>query len=141
MSADFLDSNIVLYTLDETNAEKRRIATDLVSRGIHDGSICISYQVVQEVLNTLSRKFQPVASPAEKRQMLEDILLPLMRVMPSQALYSRAIDIQERYQYQFYDSLIIGAALEAGGSRLYSEDLQAGQRIQHLTIANPFAHL
>jgi predicted nucleic acid-binding protein len=33
---------------------------------------------------------------------------------------------------------IIAAALEASCSRLYSEDLQHGQRIERLTIENPF---
>ena len=53
-------------------------------------------------------------------------------------LYKRALDIQARYHFGFYDALIIAAALEAGCSRLYSEDLQHGQRIERLTIENPF---
>jgi predicted nucleic acid-binding protein len=53
-------------------------------------------------------------------------------------LYQRALDIQARYHYGFCDALIIAAALEAGCSRLYSEDLQHGQRIERLTIENPF---
>jgi predicted nucleic acid-binding protein len=53
-------------------------------------------------------------------------------------LYQRALDIQARYRYGFYDALIIAAALEAGCIRLYSEDLQHGQRIERLTIENPF---
>ena len=35
-------------------------------------------------------------------------------------------------------SLIVAAALEAGCTRLYTEDLQDGQRIGPLTIVNPF---
>jgi predicted nucleic acid-binding protein len=58
--------------------------------------------------------------------------------MPSQSLYVKSIDIQERYKFSFYESLIITAALEAGCSTLYSEDLQHGQRIETLTINNPF---
>jgi predicted nucleic acid-binding protein len=53
-------------------------------------------------------------------------------------LYQRALDIQARYHYGFYDALIIAAALDAGCTRLYSEDLQHGQRIERLTIENPF---
>jgi predicted nucleic acid-binding protein len=33
--------------------------------------------------------------------------------------------------------LIIAAVLEAGCTRLYSEDLQHGQRIERLTIETP----
>jgi len=67
------------------------------------------------------------------------VLLPLWRIMPSQALYQSALDLHARYQFSFYDSLIIAAALAAGCTRLYSEDLQHGQRIEGLTIENPFA--
>jgi len=38
----------------------------------------------------------------------------------------------------FYDSLIVAAALSAGCTRILSEDLQNGQRIEGLTIENPF---
>ena len=50
----------------------------------------------------------------------------------------RALDLRERYDFSFYDSLIVAAALEAGCTRLYSEDMQHGQQIRHLTIYNPF---
>ncbi|WP_252263399.1 hypothetical protein [Paracidobacterium acidisoli] len=40
--------------------------------------------------------------------------------------------------YQIYDALVIAAALEAGCTTLYSEDMQDGQKIDGLTIRNPF---
>jgi len=46
-----------------------------------------------------------------------------------------------RYRFSFYDSLIVAAALDAGCKTLYSEDLQQGQRIDGLTIQNPFREL
>ena len=59
--------------------------------------------------------------------------------MPSASIYGRALDFQGRYRYSFYDSLIIACAIDSGSTRLLSEDMQAGQRIQGLTITNPFA--
>ena len=72
------------------------------------------------------------------RRLLNEILMPLWQVNPSAALYQDAVSILGRYGFSFYDSLIVAAALEAGCTRLYSEDLQHGQRIQRLTILNPF---
>jgi predicted nucleic acid-binding protein len=72
---------------------------------------------------------------------LKNVLLPLWEVMPTAALYQRGLMIQSRYQYSFYDALIIAAALGAGCKILYSEDLQRGLRIGGLTIENPFGHL
>ncbi|MEO5344322.1 MAG: nucleic-acid-binding protein, partial [Gammaproteobacteria bacterium SHHR-1] len=49
------------------------------------------------------------------------------------------LDIASRYSLSHYDSLILAAALEAGCSVVYSEDMQHGQQINNrLTIINPF---
>jgi predicted nucleic acid-binding protein len=37
-----------------------------------------------------------------------------------------------------YDALLIASAREDGGTRLYSEALQDGQRTDTLVIENPF---
>ena len=47
----FLDTNIFVYMLDETDDLKRRRAEQLVTRSIEAGTGCISYQVVQETLS------------------------------------------------------------------------------------------
>jgi len=66
------------------------------------------------------------------------VLAPLLRVSASVALYQRALDVQARWRFGFHDSLIVAAALTAGCTRLLSEDLQHGQRIETLTIHDPF---
>ena len=139
MSGDFIDSNVFVYLLDPRDPVKRRAAEDLVWAGLESGSASISFQVVQETLNVMTRKLQAVVTLADARRFLDEALMPLMRVMPTQGLYERALDIQDRYRYSFYDSLIVAAALTAGCTRLYSEDLQHGQRIEGVTIQNPFA--
>ena len=137
MSAEhFLDTNILVYMFDETGAAKRRQAENLVNESLAKGTGCVSFQVVQETLNVLIRRLGFVAEDA--RRALEQVLVPLWQVYPSSVLYQDAISLQSRYGFSFYDSLIVAAALEAGCTRLYSEDLQHGQQIQRLTIVNPF---
>jgi predicted nucleic acid-binding protein len=92
----------------------------LVSRGLETGDAAISYQVVQEALNVLTRKLATPVAPDDGRRFLDRVLAPLWRVMPSLALYHRGLDIQARYRYSLYDALIIAAALDAGCARLYS---------------------
>jgi predicted nucleic acid-binding protein len=49
------------------------------------------------------------------------------------------LTLSERYGFSHYDSLIVAAALEAGCTDLYSEDMQNGQEIgNRLRIINPF---
>ena len=137
MSAEhFLDTNVLVYSVDEGVPEKRQRARELVARSLTDGSGCISYQVVQETVNVLTGKF---GTPLDRvRRLLDEVLIPLWQINPTGSLYQSAISLRSRYGFSFYDSLIIAAALEAGCTRLYSEDMQHGQRIQGLTILNPF---
>lgn len=139
MSADsfsLLDTNVIIYLLDGSDPAKFRRAEQLVQTGLSKRSCCISQQVIQETLNVATQKLKFVPEDAER--LLNKTLLPLFQMIPVARLYQRGLRIQSRYQYSFYDSLIIAAALEAGCKILYSEDLQNGQRIEQLTILNPF---
>jgi predicted nucleic acid-binding protein len=139
MSGDsFLDSNIFTYTFDDVALEKQRIAQELVRAALQDGSGVISYQVTQEVLNVLTRKLTVSMDVGDATRYLATTLEPLWRVQPSAELFRAGLALQSRYQFGFYDSLIVAAALSAGCTRLYSEDLQHGQRIEGLTIEDPF---
>ena len=137
MSAeDFLDSNVLVYMFDHNAPAKQERAERLVSDSLANDTGCISYQVVQETLNVLTRRLS--VSDADTWQFMDDVLIPLWHVHPSPALYRTALGIHRRYGFSFYDSLIAAAALEAESTRLYTEDLQHGQRIGPLTIVNPF---
>jgi predicted nucleic acid-binding protein len=135
---DFFDTNVFIYLFDDADARKQATAQSLVSRALAAGDAAISFQVVQETLHVLTRKFTRQVTPEVAAQILQNSLLPLWRVQPSPALYARALALQERYAFSFYDSLIIAAALEAGSQRLLTEDLHNGQQIDGLTIHNPF---
>lgn len=139
MSGDFLDSNVFVYLFDETDERKRDTAEEIVNSALQNHDAGISFQVVQETLNVLTRKVAAPMSAENAKNFMGEVLRPLWRVSPSPALYNRALDIQARYRYGFYDSLIVAAALDAGCTRIYSEDLQDGQRIEALTIENPFS--
>lgn len=133
---DFLDSNVFVYLFDETDPRKRQIAERLVKRALEHQTGCISFQVVQETLNVMTRKLK--VPPETARRLLNRILMPLCRVFPTEALYDRALGLQARYRLGFYDSLIVAAAIDAGCRTLYSEDLQHGQQISGVVITNPF---
>ena len=138
MSVDFFDSNVFIYLFDPVNTRKCDIASGLVSGAIEHRSASISFQVVQEVLRVITEKLPKPANAEDARTFFEHSLQPLWHVSPSAGLYTQALELKARWKFSFYDSLIVAAALEAGCKRLYSEDLQHGQRIQGLRIENPF---
>jgi predicted nucleic acid-binding protein len=140
MSAEhFIDTSDFVYHLDGSDKRKHRIAEGIVRDALGSGKACVSHQVVQECLNVALRKAAVPLAPEQAHSYLDVVLLPLMQVLPSAALYHRALDLQQRWRFGFHDSLIVAAALAAGCPRLPGEDLQHGQRIDTLVIHNPFA--
>lgn len=139
MSVDcFLDTNVFIYSLERLDERKADKADRLIETGIATGNATISFQVVQEFLNTAIRKAEVSLTTDEMKMYLNSVLTPLYRVQPSRMLYQNALEIQGRFRFSFYDSLIIAAALEANCIILFSEDMQHGQKIEGLTIENPF---
>ena len=134
----FLDTNIFIYQLEWLDASKASKAQELIYKGIADGNACISFQVIQECLNTAIRKSEVPLEQSQAIRYLDTVLYPLWAVMPNKNLYISSMQIQQRYTFSFFDSLIIASALEAGCQTLYTEDLQHNQKIQNLTIINPF---
>jgi len=55
-------------------------------------------------------------------------------------LTERAWDLQDRFHFSWWDSLIVAAALAARCKYLLTEDLQDEQVIDGLTVWNPFTH-
>jgi len=134
----FMDSNIPIYTFDSRFPNKQKKAHELVATALRTRKGIISFQVVQEFLNVATRKFETNLTQQEAEKYLNQVLAPLCEVFSSMELYIQAVKVMDRWQYSFYDSLIIAAALEANCKILYSEDLQHGQIIETLTITNPF---
>ncbi|NOY69082.1 MAG: PIN domain-containing protein [Deltaproteobacteria bacterium] len=133
----FLDTNIIVYSFDPNISDKQCVARRLIHSAL-TGSGCISYQVVQEFMNVATRKFKTPLSIQDCKIYLNDVLAPLCEIFPGIEFFSYALQIRERWQFSFYDSLIVAAALQANCTILYTEDLQHGQLINGLTITNPF---
>ena len=133
----FLDTNIIAYTFDQDDPQKQTVAQILLEEALR-GKGCISYQVIQEFFNIALRKFNPAMSTEQAQQYLQTTLFYLCQYYPDENLYRRALSIQNRWRFSWYDSLIITAALELDCKILYSEDLQHKQEIETLMIINPF---
>jgi len=134
----FIDTNVFVYHVDESDPGKSDIAHAVIRDAVAAGNACISYQVVQEFLNTMVRKAEQPLALDDAHIYLREVLSPLCRVFASIPLYQNALDIHGRYRFGFYDSLVVAAALSVGCTRLLTEDLQDGQKIEGLEIHNPF---
>lgn len=134
----FLDTNIIVYSFDASQPEKKERALALIGVALQSGLGMISTQVIQEFLNVATHKFAAPLTAQDCKAYLKTVLGPLCKVYPDQALYEASLDIQQETGYSFYDALVLAGALRGGCEILYSEDFQAGQHIRTLRIVNPF---
>jgi len=75
---------------------------------------------------------------ADSKLYLNKVLYPLCEVIPSEPLYTTALEISAHTQYSFYDSLILAAAALARCKFVYTEDLCHERSVHGVTIINPF---
>ena len=133
----FFDTNILVYMLDRSETHKQGIAVDCFSNAVHHDTIALSTQVLHEFYNITTRKLRPTLSAQEAQQQVRHLCA--FEVVGSNATaIMAAMDIVQRYQMQWWDALILEAALRAKADVLYTEDLQHGQRYGALTVVNPF---
>lgn len=131
MPGDFLDSNVLIYAF--TDDARATAAQALVDRG---GTISI--QGLNEFANVARRKLGK--SWQEMRDDLTAIRTVCPNVIPIDVdIHEAALRLAERHGFAFFDALMVAAALQAGSSTLWSEDMQHGMIIDGtLRIANPF---
>jgi predicted nucleic acid-binding protein len=134
----FLDTNIFVYCFDHSNRKKQIRANSLVKGALADHTGLISSQVIQEFLNVATRKFASPMTSEEAQGYLDSVLSPLCEVYATLNLYKEALSIKKEIGCAFYDALIVAAAVLANCRSLYSEDLNAGQKIRGVTVKNPF---
>jgi predicted nucleic acid-binding protein len=135
---DFLDTNILVYAYDSHVPAKQEIARQILESAILDESAAISAQILSEFFVVVTRKIATPLTAAEAGGAIS-----LFRALPvaevDAVLVEAAVGIHQRHAVSFWDGLVIAAATRMGCSRLLSEDLQAGQRINGLQIVNPFS--
>ena len=131
----FFDTNVIVYAYDPGAGLKQVRAHELLEQHASDRTITISTQVLQETYSVLVRK--RYLDPAQALRVLDG--LSEGRVVPADAAsVLRGLQLSQRYQLSPWDGLIVQAALDAGCTTLFTEDLQAGQRFGELEVVNPF---
>ena len=134
---DFLDTNILVYAYDFSDPAKQRVAQEIVRKAL-TGEVLLSAQVLAEFAATLLHKLSPPAKPNEVNGIL-DALEPIRVILPDAVLVRRALQAHEEYGVHFYDGMIIAAAERGGCSRIWSEDLNAGQAYFGIVVEDPFS--
>jgi predicted nucleic acid-binding protein len=135
VNACFVDTNIWLYAfLADADPTKRAKVLSLLNR---ETSLIVSIQVVNEVSVNLLKK--AAFSEINLRGLVASFFQRYQVISPDQQDLLKASQLRERYQFSFWDSLIVACALTANAKTLFTEDMHNGLVIDgRLTIVNPF---
>lgn len=133
----FVDTNVLVYAYDNQDAQKQQQAKTLLRRLWREKEGCISIQVLQEFYVTTTQKLAHPLSVVEASQIISD--LGLWRIhQPQVEDILSAVQIQQRHQLSFWDSMIVRSASQLGCSVIWTEDLNDSQLIEGCKIQTPF---
>ncbi len=133
----FVDTNVLVYAKDTTAPTKMRQAQTWVQAVIEADALVLSAQSLREFywnVLKMDRSAAAVTALRNETAELEPYVPELLRV----DRMGEAWAIQDRHKISFWDSLLVASALAAGCTIFLSEDLNGGQKIDALTIVNPF---
>jgi predicted nucleic acid-binding protein len=131
----FVDTNVIVYRFDTTEAEKHQAAEAWLDRLWESRSGRLSTQVLHEIYATLTRKL--VIPVADARTIVRS-LHAWDPVRIDDGILEGAWGLEDRFSLSFWDALIVAAARFSEATYLLTEDLQHGQDFDGLQVVSPF---
>ncbi|MEH2356178.1 PIN domain-containing protein [Nostoc sp.] len=131
----FLDTNLWIYLYAKNPPEKYQKVAEIIKN--NSSLLLISTQVLGELFHVLSRK--KFTSKTDAITIISDLIntFPVQAINTTEVI--QALEINMKYNYSYWDSLIIATALLGKCSIIYSEDMQHNQLIDNkIRILNPF---
>lgn len=130
-----LDTNLWVYLYSQNSQNKSVKVRELVNNNFT--SIIISTQILGEFYNVMTKK--KLKPKDEGKQIILEMVTNFTIVEIDVLKVITALDINSKYGYTYWDSLVLATAIQQNCTILYSEDMQANQLIEQKTIIiNPF---
>jgi predicted nucleic acid-binding protein len=132
----FIDSNTFLYTFDQDETNKQKVAQDWLTALAEGDAGVTNLQVLNEVASVATRKSSRFDDPFFRIDSFAQF--GTTPISFDTSLIARKIHTSTSYSW--WDCVLLASALELGCTHFLSEDLQDGQVVDGLTIVDPFAH-
>jgi len=131
----FVDTNLLIYSLDPQEPGKRRVAGDLLKNLAGTDTLVLSPQSLNECYRALTerRGFPRNAARAYVVYLLRFCTAPY-----DFDVTQRAWQIQDRHGFGWWDTMLLASASLARCDLFFSEDMQHGYAVDGVTILNPF---
>ena len=128
----FVDSNILIYLIDDSAAHKKKIVGELLNP-----DFIISTQVISENVSVCLKKLK--LDKQTTFDFAKRLLKRFQTVIITPEVLLNSFEISVKYQVSSWDAIILSTALNTNCTILYSEDMQDGLVVEKvLTIVNPF---
>ena len=130
----FIDTNVWLYAFIQTQDKQKNIIANNILSSINP---VVSAQVINEICVNLLKKAS--ISEPDLKALVQSFYFKYQVVMVDQETLLCASDLRLRFSLSYWDSIIVSSALQAGCTRLYTEDMQHELIVNNtLTVYNPF---
>jgi predicted nucleic acid-binding protein len=134
----FVDTNVLVYAHDVHDPVKHDLAVAALESLWANRSGVLSSQVLEEFYVVATASHKLAMRPREAREIIE-LYATWAVVVLEPLVILNASHLHEARRISFWDALIVEAAKVAGASRILSEDLNAGETFDAVTIVDPFA--
>lgn len=135
----FVDTNILLYSLDLEPAHPERTA--IAQQILRQSDIVLSVQVLQEFYVQATHPRRPDALPHDLAERLIQKWLRFRIQDNTVTVLQSALSLKKRFCISYWDAAILAAAKAAGCQYLLTEDLNHGQDYDGVVVVNPFRDL
>lgn len=133
----FVDSNVLVYTLDSREPDKQARAAAWMERLWSSRRGRLGFQVLQEFYVNVTRKVRPPVEEEEARKVVRS-LLAWRPVQVGAGELEAAWSIGDRHALSWWDALIVAAAESCDCRYLLTEGLQHDQDLGGVRVVNPF---
>jgi predicted nucleic acid-binding protein len=132
----FADTNLIVYTVDPNEPEKRQRSKDFLNQIINRHTLVLSPQSLNECYRVVTEKRGLM--PRNDAQLFLFALTEFCSAPYDFEVTRKAWQIQERNNFGWWDCTLLASALLAGCNLFLSEDMQHERAIESMTILNPF---
>ncbi len=127
---------MLIYLHDRSAARKRALTRHSLRSIRRHGELVVSPQVMTEFYGLAAARF-PLAPRDDIRDFLRD-LLPACRTEGAGELMGTAWRIEDRFRFDWWNCLLVAAAVAAECRLLVTEAIDDGTEVERTTIVNPF---
>jgi predicted nucleic acid-binding protein len=141
--AALVDTNVLVYRFDSRFAEKQKIATEILRRGILEDSVRLPHQAIVEFAAVVTRPIRGhiILTQADALREAEELLKQFTVLYPNEAILRNAIRGCAAYQLNWFDAHLWSYAEHYGLEEILTEDFQHDRLYGAVRVVNPFIGL